>query len=208
MLLADYTDDNHCFEFDPKTGAYSHIRLTAPRKGRAGYAGMAQLLRSPGKGKVLVAEYISSGDAWLSIGAEKWKLFDESVSVKHEEIWGMFLCELSLDKEGRCIRKFRYFRRDWFSVIIGIVTYDQMDFSLANLPVDWVPHELSSLQKQRGDLMKMWSGDTAPNNALDAGGPEDGTALWLTRQQIRGDAGTDRSYEPVDHDVFIYRIAG
>jgi hypothetical protein len=163
MLLADYTSDDCYFEFDPDTGAYSHTKLAAPRKNRAGYCGMAQLLRSPGKGKVLVAEYVSSGEAWLSIGPEKWKRFDESISAKHDEIWGVFLCELSLHKDGQCIKKFRYFRRDWFSAIIGVATYDQMDFALANLPVDWVPHELSPLQKQREDFMKMWN--TAPERA-------------------------------------------
>jgi hypothetical protein len=33
---------------------------------------------------------------------------------------------------------------------------------LANLPVDLVPHHLSSLQKQREDFLKLWSGRFAP----------------------------------------------
>lgn len=166
MLLADYSSHNHCFEFDPDTGICSHIKLSASRKDCIGYSGMAQLLRSLREGKVLVAQYVSSGDAWLSIGSEKWKLFDESIAVKHNEMWGVFLCELSLHKDGKCIKKLRYLRRDWFLAIIDS-TYDQLAFSLANLPVDLVPHELSSLQKQREDFIKHWSRNSAPNRALD-----------------------------------------
>jgi len=176
MLLADYTSDNHCFEFDPNTGVYSRIKLPVPRKDCTNFSGMAQLLRSPGKGKVLVAKYFSSGDAWLSIGAEKWRLFDESISVKHNETWDVFLCELSLHKDGKCIKKLRYLRRDWLLAIID-PTYDHLDFSLAHLPVDLVPHELSSVQKQREDFIKQWSGNSAPNKALNSDAPNDGAPV-------------------------------
>jgi hypothetical protein len=159
MRLADCSSDNHCFEFDPHTGAYSRLRLPSPRKDRAGYSGMGQLLRSPREGKVLVAKYLRNGDAWLSIGAEKWKLFDSSLALKHSETWGVFLCELTLYRSGRCIRKLRYLRRDWFSAIMD-PAYDHLDFSLANLPVDFVPHDFSSLEKQRADFIEMWSGDS------------------------------------------------
>jgi len=159
MRLADCSSDNHCFEFDPHTGAYSRLRLPSPRKDRAGYSGMGQLLRSPREGKVLVAKYLRDGDAWLSIGAEKWKLFDSSLALKHSETWGVFLCELTLYRSGRCIRKLRYLRRDWFSAIMD-PAYDHLDFSLANLPVDFVPHDFSSLEKQRADFIEMWSGDS------------------------------------------------
>jgi hypothetical protein len=67
-----------------------------------------------------------------------------------------FLCELSLHQDGRCIRTFRYFRRDWFAAIIDSA-YDELDFSLVNLPVDFEPHGLSSIQKQREDFIAMWS---------------------------------------------------
>ena len=176
MLLADYASDDRCFEFDPITGIYSHIKLSAPRKNCVGYSGMGQLLRSPGEGRLLVAEYLSSGDAWLSIGAEKWKLFDESISVERNETWGVFLCELSLHKDGKCIRKLRYFRRDWFSAIID-PAYDDLDFSLAHLPVDLVPNGLSPLQKQREDFMKQWSANLAPNRALNSDAPNDGAPV-------------------------------
>lgn len=176
MLLADYTSENHCFEFDPDTGVYSHIKLPAPPTDRIGYSGMAQLLRSIGEGKVLVAQYLLSGDAWFSIGAEKWKLFDESMTVQHRETWGIFLCELSLHKDGKCVKKFRYVRRDWFIVIID-PAYDNLDFSLANLPVDLEPHDLSSLQKQREDFIKLWSGHSVPNKALNPDAPTDGAPV-------------------------------
>lgn len=138
MRLADYTSEDRYFEFDPNTGVYSRIKLPVPRKDCVGYSGMAQLLRSPGEGKILVAKYLSSGDAWFSIGAEKWKLFDDAVVLKHSETLDGFLCELSLHQEGRCIKRFRYLRRDWCLFIIDS-TYDYLDFSLAHLPVDLGP---------------------------------------------------------------------
>jgi len=159
MLLADYSSDEHCFEFDPHTGVYSHLKLPSPRTDRAGYSGMGQLLRSPREGKVLVAKYLLDGDAWFSIGAEKWKLFDSSLTLQHRETCGGFLCELSLYRGGKRIRKLRYLRRDWLSAIID-PAYDHLDFSLANLPVDFVPHNLSSLEKQRADFVEMWSSDS------------------------------------------------
>ena len=125
---------------------------------------------------MLVAQYFSSGDAWLSIGSEKLKLFDESISVKHNETCGVFLCELSLHKDGKCIKKLRYLRRDWLLAIIDS-TYDQLDFSLAHLPVDLVPHELSSVQKQREDFLKHWSGNSASNKALNSDAPNDGAPV-------------------------------
>lgn len=159
MRLADYSSDEHCFEFDPHTGVYSHLKLPSPRTDRAGYSGMGQLLRSPREGKVLVAKYLLDGDAWFSLGAEKWKLFDSSLTLQHRETCGRFLCELSLYRDGKRIRKLRYLRRDWLSAIID-PAYDHLDFSLANLPVDFVPHNLSSLEKQRADFVEMWSSDS------------------------------------------------
>jgi hypothetical protein len=165
MRLADYSSDEHCFEFDPHTGVYSHLKLPSPRTDRAGYSGMGQLLRSPREGKVLVAKYLLDGDAWFSIGAEKWKLFDSSLTLQHRETCGGFLCELSLYRGGKRIRKLRYLRRDWLSAIVD-PAYDQLDFSLANLPVDFVPHNLSSLEKQRADFVEMWSSDSRSTGPL------------------------------------------
>jgi hypothetical protein len=165
MLLADYSSDDHCFEFDAHTGAYSHLKLPTPRKDRAGYSGMAQLLRSLREGKVLIAKYLLDGDARWSIGAEHWKLFDGSVTLTHRETWGVFICELSLHRGGNCIRKLRYLRRDWFAAIIDSA-YDELDFSLAHLPVDLVPHDSSSLEKQRADFIEMWSSDSRPSGPL------------------------------------------
>ena len=165
MLLADYSSDEHCFEFDVHTGVYSHPKLPTPRKDRAGYSGVAQLLRSPREGNVLVAKYLLDGDAWFSIGVERWKLFDRSLSLKHSEKWGVFLCELSVYQGGRCLRRLRYVRRNWFLAIIDS-TYDELDFSLANLPVDFVPHDLSSLEKQRADFIEMWFRDSRRTRPL------------------------------------------
>jgi hypothetical protein len=61
MRLADYSSDERCFEFDLRTGAYSHLKLPTPRTNRAGYSGMAQLLRCPRKVKVQVAKYLLEG---------------------------------------------------------------------------------------------------------------------------------------------------
>jgi hypothetical protein len=166
MLLGDYSSDEHCFDLDLHTGIYSHLKLPTPRKGRAGYSGMAQLLRSPREGKVLVAKYLLDGDAWFSIGAEKWKLFDGSLTLEHSERYGVFLCELSVYQRGQCLRRLRYLRRDWFAAIID-PAYDDLDFSLANLPVDFVPHDLSSLEKQRADFIEMWSSDSRSTGPLD-----------------------------------------
>ena len=159
MRLADCSSDKCCFEFDPHTGVYSHLKLLTPRTQRAGYSGMAQLLRSPREGTVLVAKYLLDGEAWLSIGVERWKLFDGSLTLRHSETWGGFLCELSLDQRGQRVRTFRYLRRDWLALIID-PAYDHLDFSLAHLPVDLPPHDLSSLEKQRADFIEMWSGDS------------------------------------------------
>lgn len=156
MRLADCSSDRRYFEFDPKTGIYFWLNLSVSRKDRVGYSGIAQLLRSPGEGRVFVAKYLFSGDAWFSIGRDKWKLFDDALVVNHVELFGGLLCELSLHQDGKCLRTVRYFRRDWFAMIID-PTYDHLDFALANLPVDFVPHDLASLEKQRQDFIKMWS---------------------------------------------------
>ncbi|WP_164932013.1 hypothetical protein [Janthinobacterium sp. 17J80-10] len=160
MKLADYTSDDRYFDFDPNSGHFSRVKLSSPRKDCSNFSGMAQLLRSPREGSVLVASYVANEEAWISIGVEKWKLFDESLVIKHRETWGGFICELSIFKEDRCTKKFTYFRIDWFLLVDP--TYDQLDFSLAHLPVDFVRSELTSLQKQREDFIQMWMGKT-PN---------------------------------------------
>jgi hypothetical protein len=162
MRLGDYGSANRYFEFDPDTGVYSRHKDEAPRKSLAGFAGNAQLLRSPREGRVLVAQFLLSGEPWFSIGPRKWRLFDPAVAVKHRETFGFLICELTVHQGGRCIRTFRYFRRDWLLLIID-PTYDYLDFSLANLPVDFVPHELSSLQKQREDFIAVWSAFSKPD---------------------------------------------
>ena len=164
MRLADYSSSDYCFEFDPHTAVYSHVKLPMPRRSRATYSGVGQLLRSPGRGKVLVAQYLLGGDAWLSIDAERWKLFDSALTLIHRETRGGFLCELALYRDGTCISTFRYLRRDWFAAMID-PTYDYLDFSLANLPVDLVPHDLSSVEKQRADFVEMWTKDSGSAGA-------------------------------------------
>ena len=108
---------------------------------------MGQILRSIKEGKVLVAKYLFEAEPWFSVGAERWRLFDASLVLNHREICGGILCELSLHRDGKCIKNFRYFRRDWFAAVID-PAYDHLDFSLANLPVDFVPHDTASLEKQ------------------------------------------------------------
>ena len=78
MRLADCSSRRYCFELDPHTGVYSRLKLPTPRSERRGYSGIGQLLRSPREGKVLFAEYVLEGEAWFSIGAERWKRFDRA----------------------------------------------------------------------------------------------------------------------------------
>jgi len=158
MRLADRSSEHYCFELDPHTGAYSRLKLSTPRRDLRGYSGVGQVLRSPRQGKVLVAEYLLNGEAWLAIGGERWKLFDRALTLTHREACGGFLCELALYMGATCIRTFRYLRRDWLAAVID-PTYDDLDFSLANLPVDLIPHDLSSLEQQRLDFIAMWAGD-------------------------------------------------
>ena len=156
MRLIEYGGSaDTCIELDPHTGAYSRVRLATPRKGRAGYSGAAQVLRSIGEGKVLVAQYRFANDAWIYIGGESWRQFDESLVIRHDESWVGLVCELSLHRDGRCLRRLRYWRRDWHLMLIDS-TYDQLDFSLMHLAVDFVPLELTSRQKQRADFIAMW----------------------------------------------------
>jgi hypothetical protein len=159
MRLADYSSDKHCFEFDPHTGACSRLTLPTPREGRGGYSGMGQLLRTPRRETVLVATYLLDGDPWFSIDAEKWKLFDGTLTVRHRERCAGLLCELSLYRGATCIRRLRYLRRDWLALFLD-PAYDHLDFSLAHLPVDLVPSALSSPDRQRADFIEMWSGDS------------------------------------------------
>jgi hypothetical protein len=107
MRLADYTADDRYFELNPNSGGDFRLKLSPPRKDRLGYAGMGQMLR-PKKDKSSLPN-IFSRERWLAIGADKWKLFDDSLVGKHIETFGVFLCELSLHREGKCIRKFRFF---------------------------------------------------------------------------------------------------
>lgn len=185
MLLADYSSvwQKRYFEFDPDTGAYSHFKLPASRKDHAGYSGVGQVLHSPGEGKVLVAQYLWSGDAWFSIGAEKWRLFDESLVLRHTDT--MFRCEFSIHRDGKCIRKFGYRRRDWFTLMID-PAYDQLDFELAHLPVSFVPSQGDSLQKQRETFIKWLAPDSTPKKAASA-------TIRLTRDS----GGWDRGRYPV-----------
>jgi hypothetical protein len=180
MLVADYSSEGHYFEFDPDTGDYSRIKLPERRKDRAGYSGVAQLLNSPKEGKVLVAKYLWSEDAWFSIGAEKWRLFDQSLVLRHTDT--LFRCEFSIHRDGKRIRKFRYRRRDWFALMID-PTYDYLDFDLANLPVSLVPSEGDSLQKQRETFIKWLTPDSTPKTAT----------IRLTRRRD----GWDRGRYPV-----------
>ena len=185
MRLADYSSvwRKRCFEFDPDTGAYSGVELPEGRNYRPAYSGVGQVLHSPAEGKVLVAKYLWSGDAWFSIGAEKWRLFDESLVLKHTDT--SFRCELSIHRDGACVKRFRYRRRDWFTSIID-PTYDYMDLELAHLPVSFVPSESDSLQKQREAFLKWLAPDARLKKAASA-----------TIRLARNRKGWDRGRYPV-----------
>ena len=166
MRLADCSSERYCFELDPHTGVYSRLKLPTPRSERRGYSGIGQLLRSLREGRVLFAEYVLDGEPWFSIGAERWKRFDRALTLTHRKTCGGLLCQVGVYREGTCLRTFSYLRRDWLAAMLD-PTYDYLDFSLANLPVDLVPHDLSSLERQRVDFIEMWtegSGSTGPRN--------------------------------------------
>ncbi|WP_189346100.1 hypothetical protein [Undibacterium macrobrachii] len=155
MKLADYTSDNYYFDFDLNSGKYARLKLSSARKDFGNFSGMGQILRSPRAGKVLVASYAYDDDAWIAIGNEKWKLFDQCYVIKHEETLAGFICVLSILKDDQCVKKFTYFRRDW--MMLFDPTYDHMDFWLANLPVNFVHSESISIQKQREDFIRTWT---------------------------------------------------
>ena len=156
MKLINYGSGGHYYEFAPESLTCSRRDLPVQGHKSAGYSGAAQLLRSPGEGKVLVGMYLAEGRPWFFIGRERWPLYDEAVAVKHAEVFGGLQCELRVDQDGRRVRTFRYWRKGLLLMFID-PTYDHLDFSLENLPVDWEPHDLTSLQKQREEFVKIWS---------------------------------------------------
>ena len=156
VRLGDCSSDRRYFEFDPDTGAWSHLL----RMDRAGRSGIGQLLRSPGEGKVFVAKYLWRDDAWFTIGTEKWRLFDESLTLEHRETRGGFICEFTVHQGGACLRRLRYWRKDWLLMILD-PTYDHLDFSLENVLVDFVPTAQPSLQQQRQDFIRIWTENAA-----------------------------------------------
>lgn len=158
MKLADYASDNFYFEFDPDSGVYSRLKLSLPRKDCNNFSGMGQLLRSPREGLILVASYVVNDEAWISIGVEKWKFFDESINIKHEVTWGGIICDLTILRGDRCIKKFTYFRQDCGFALFDPV-YDYLDFSLAHLPVGFERIESVSIQKQREDFIQIWTAE-------------------------------------------------
>jgi hypothetical protein len=164
MLLTDYSSvrEKRYFELDPETGGYSRIELPESRQDSARHCGVGQVLHSPAEGKVLVAKYLWRGEPWFSIGAEKWRLFDTSIVVRHSDT--PFRCELSIHRDGQCIRRFCYRRRDWLAVFLD-PTYDYLDFDLAHLPVSLVPAERESLEQQREAFIKWLTPDATPKTA-------------------------------------------
>lgn len=185
LLLSDDSSVRHarCFEFDPETGAYSRLDLGAHGTDRTGCSGVGQVLHSPSEGKVLVAMFLWSGDAWFSIGAEKWRLFDESLVLSHADT--AFRCELAIHRGGKCIRTFRYRRRDWLAMMID-PAYDYLDFELAHLPVRFLRSERDSPRSQREAFMN-W---LAP-------GPASRRAASATIRLTRDSRGWDRGRYPV-----------
>jgi hypothetical protein len=156
MRLADYVHDDRCFEFDPETGLFERIALATPRVDAKGYFGFAQLLRVK-RQNILVATYCQDGRAWLSIGAQRWPLYEPDFEMKHEESnWG-FWCQFSIWRNRELLLRFEYPRQDRLAMILGISTYDYLDFSLAHLLADVGDYGALSREQRLAAFLSLWS---------------------------------------------------
>ena len=156
MRIADYAHDNRFFEFDPTTGVYSIHKLDAPRKTRQGYCGIGQELRFKGqRKKILAAKYCEAGKAWLSLGAQRWPLFEPEVTLKHSESPLGWTCTFTVEAHGMPTQSFRYPRQDRLLLWID-TTYDHLDFVLQHLLSDVGDYDLNALEKHREEFLEMW----------------------------------------------------
>lgn len=128
MRLADYACQDRVFEFEPVTGRFEPVKLAVPRAGRQGYCGIARLLKLKGR-RVLVATYCQEGDAWLSVGAQRWPLYAPDLEMTHEESrWG-FTCRFTIRRGAEVLISFEYPRQGRLLAIIDS-TDDHLDCSL------------------------------------------------------------------------------
>ncbi len=169
--LADYGHNDRFFEFDPETGSFESVRLVTPRTDCKAYCGIAQLLRLRSR-RVLVATYCQEGHAWLSIGAERWPLYDQEFAMTHEVSgWWGFTCRFSIRRRDELLICFEYPRQDRLLSVIDS-TYDNLDFSLAHLLADVGDYKLSSREQHLASFIKMWCPQSTAQPHAPADGPE------------------------------------
>jgi hypothetical protein len=170
MKLADYGHNDRFLEFDPETGSFESVGLVTPRTDRRGYCGVAQLLRVKRR-PVLVATYCQEGHAWLSIGAERWPLYDQEFAMTHEvSPWG-FTCRFSIRRRDELLICFEYPRQDRLMSVIDS-TYDNLDFTLAHLLADVGDYKLLSRDQHLASFIKMWCPQSTAQSRAPADGPE------------------------------------
>ena len=170
MKLADYVHRDRFFEFDPETGLFESIRLAAPRTDRKGYCGIAQRLRVR-RQNILVATYCQDGNAWLSIGAQRWPLYSPDLEMTHEESYWGFTCRFSIRQRGKLLACFEYPRQDWFLSVIDSA-YDFLDFSLAQLLADVGDYDPLSREQHLASFMKTWCSHSTAQRDAPANGPQ------------------------------------
>jgi hypothetical protein len=175
VKLADYVHDDRFFEFDPETGRFESVRLAAPIADCKGCCGMAQLLRVK-RQDILVATYCQDGQAWLSIGAQRWPLHAPDLEMKHEEIYWGFTCRFSIRRADELLFRFEYPRQDRLLLIIDS-TYDYLDFSLAHLLADVGDYGLWSREQHLAWFMKRW----CPESTAPLGAPADAPPRAVAR---------------------------
>ena len=170
MKLADYGHSDRFFEFDPETGLFESVRLAASRTDCKGYCGIAQRLRVR-RQNILVATYCQDGNAWLSIGAQRWPLYSPDLEMTHEEShWG-FTCRFSIRRKNELLICFEYPRQDRLLMFIDS-TYDHLDFSLAHLLADVGDCEPHSREQQLASFRKMWCSHSTDQPEAPADGPQ------------------------------------
>jgi hypothetical protein len=171
MRLIDYGHNDRFFEFDPETGSFESVGLAAPRTDCTGYCGVAQLLRLQSR-QVLVAMYCQQGHAWLSIGAERWPLYDKDFAMTHEvSPWG-FTCRFSIRRGDELLICLEYPRQDRRLLSVIDFTYDNLDFELAHLLADVGDYTLLSREQHLASFMRMWCPHSTVQPRALADGPK------------------------------------
>lgn len=171
MKLADYVHDDRFFKFDPDTGVFESVRLATSRTDCKGYCGLPQLSRYRGQ-RILVAKYCQDGYPWLSIGAQRWRLYAPALDVTHEQSYWGFSCRFSIRRKNELLICFEYPRQDRLLSVIDS-TYDDLDFSLAHLLADAGDYSLFSREQQLASFVKTWCSQSSAQPGAPADEPQE-----------------------------------